>query len=541
MKRLFSVFCVFLFTLIVLDPCFSVAKANPAYPSQDIYEREATVSSSSLFPVPGGFQAVSVGVYPGGQDVAKYEAQLNVKFDYVLQFQDIMQLNYTEVIQFLDRGYGVILNVEFTDTFANLANVTAGLYDSYLLDLCNSIKKDGRMIWIRTLHEFNGNWYNWGVLYPGNHKEDFIPAWRHVVQFFRDREVPVGFQLDYNNRNGKDDTTPFSVLFPGDAWIDMLVVTNYNRAGTDQWHPPSSWAEFKDSFSSPYTQVSLLTSKPIGVAETSSTTHGGDKPQWIINTLNSIVNDFPRVSQITWFLLNKTVSGVSWDWDLNTVEERDSFSRGMAVTTRGDAVLGDSFDAGFTKWDGKYLTTGEWEGKTTARAHDWNCSAKFTSNGSQGFEYAYCYKKLSNVSWVSARCYVYVLQSGITSNSERMAFMVLRGKSDNIAFVGWRMINGQTKWYLSTRDGNGYRTVYSSQTPSLGKWYGISVEWTMGKSGGAILKVDGIEVCGTASDTTAFGGVLQIRIGLAEIYNCNPSTVYVDCFVQSIHALIFPS
>ena len=36
-------------------------------------------------------------------------------------------------------------------------------------------------------------------------------------------------------------------------------------------------------------------------------------------------------------------------------------------------------------------------------------------------------------------------------------------------------------------------------------------------------------MCKTVSDTTAFGGVTQVRFGLAEIFDCEPSAVFIDC------------
>ncbi len=471
---------------------------------------------------------LTIGVYPGSKTVMNYETDLGVKFNHVLQFQSIKAINYSKVTDFLNRGYEVILNVEFTDSYANLKDIAQGKYDSYLLDLCSKIKADGRTIWIRTLHEFNGDWYNWGVLYPGNSKADFVPAWRHVEQVFHDQNAPVKLQLNYNRVNGKDDPMPFSTLWPGDEYVDMVVITCYNRAGTDQWHPDNSWKEFKDLFAAPYNQVSALTAKPIGVAETSSTSHGGDKPQWIINMFNSLARDYPRVSQVTWFLNNKTVNGLLWDWDLNSAEEKDSFRRGTAVLN-GAVVFADSFDAGFTQWNGKYVSAGEWMGKTTARAHEWNCSAKYTSNGGHGFEYAYCVKTLPKAPTVSVRSCVYSTVSGIKNNGERIAFITLRG-SDNLAYAGWRMNNGKVTWYLSVRDGSAYKTVYSNVSPSLNKWYMIELNWTMSPAGSASLKVDGTVLCSISrANTSTYGGVTAARLGLAEMYNCDAATAYLDC------------
>jgi endoglucanase len=273
---------------------------------------------------------VQVGIYPsGGVNIWDYENELNVKFDHILQYQKVKNIDYTKIVRFLDLNYDVVLNLEFQDTYANLQDITNGVYDSYLISLAHDIKADGRTIWLRPLHEFNGNWYNWGTLYSGNSIDDFVPAWKHVVQLFRDQDAPVKFQLNYNRYNGKGDTTSFSAFWPGDDYVDMVVITSYNRAYTDEWH--QYWSTFSEDFENAYNQVVSLTNKQIGIAEMSSTSYGGDKPQWIINAFNSIAYDYPQVQQVTWFLTNRPVSDLIWDWDLNTQEEKDAFIQGMEI------------------------------------------------------------------------------------------------------------------------------------------------------------------------------------------------------------------
>ncbi len=275
-------------------------------------------------------QRVTVGIYPSNsKPIWRYEEDLNVEFDHILQFQNVKTLNYSKIVPYLNQGYDVILNIEFQDSFANLKQVAAGDYDNYLISLANAIKADGRTIWLRPLHEFNGDWYNWGTLYTGNTIADFIPAWQHVVQLFRDNNTPVKFQLNYNANNGKNNPTPFSAFWPGDAWVDMVVITCYNRADTDQYYRP--WRSFAQNFEAPYNQVTALTAKPIGVAETSSTSLSGNKSQWIIDAFNAVAYNYTRVQQVTWFLVNKTVNGYLRDWDLNTQSEKDAFTQGMRI------------------------------------------------------------------------------------------------------------------------------------------------------------------------------------------------------------------
>jgi hypothetical protein len=280
---------------------------------------------------------VHVGIYPGSQEIWEYEAELGVELNHILRFQRVNNLNYTDVALYLDLGYDVILNIEFQDTFANLDAVAAGFYDAYLLELAAQLTSDGRTIWLRPLHEFNGDWYNWGVFYDGNAIEDFIPAWRHVVQLFRSQNAPVRFQLNYNRYNGLEDPTPFSAFWPGEEWVDMVVITCFNRAYTDQWH--QFWHTFTEDFEDAYRQLTALTDHPLGVAEVSSTSYGGNKSQWILDTFTSIKYEYPHVEQVTWLLRNKQVEGILWDWDLNTQEEKDAFTEGMTLLDEPQAVL----------------------------------------------------------------------------------------------------------------------------------------------------------------------------------------------------------
>lgn len=273
---------------------------------------------------------VKVGIYPGDKRIQAFEVETNLQLDHVLLFQPVSKIDYSKVIPFLDAGYDVILNIEFFDNYANLKDIASGKYDTNLLHLAESIKRDGRTIWLRPLHEFNGDWYNWGAFYgEGQDIKDFKAAWIHVVTFFREREVPVKFQFNYNRRNGKDMPNPFSDWWVGDEYVDMVVITSYNRAYTSEFH--QYWRTFSEEFSPAYEQVVKLTGKPIGIAEMSSTSYGGDKPKWIDDAFKDIAQKYPRVEQVTWFLYNRPVGSTIWDWGINTQAERDAFSNGVLL------------------------------------------------------------------------------------------------------------------------------------------------------------------------------------------------------------------
>jgi hypothetical protein len=276
---------------------------------------------------------VSLGLYPGGCSIEEYERRLDVRFNHILMFQNINRLNYLKVRQELDKGYSVVLTITFRESYANLRDVREGAYDDRLVDLINRIKDDGRELWVRPLHEFNGDWDSWDIYYPGNNPDDFIPAWKHIVTLFRERNAPVKFQIDYNRVNAGRNTAPFREFYPGDDWVDMVVISCYNRAFTDRAH--NHWRSFKEQFKDAYEQVINMTDRPVGVAEMGTVSNGGDKPQWIIDAFTSIYYDFPRVREVNWFLNNKKFSDTVCDWDLNTPEEEAAFKKAVQILLNG--------------------------------------------------------------------------------------------------------------------------------------------------------------------------------------------------------------
>jgi hypothetical protein len=278
---------------------------------------------------------VSLGIYPGKYTVEEYEKRLGVRFNHVLLFQNVRELRYKNVRKYLNTGHDVILTITFPDDHPNLKDIRDGVYDDYLIALAQEIVRDKRQIWIRPLHEFNGNWDSWDIFTKGNDPADFIPAWKHIVTLFRERKAPVRFQLNFNRVNVARpiNRTPFKEFYPGDEWVDMAVISCYNRGGTDKYH--KFWVSFDDYFDYPYRQALMMTDRPIGVAEIGSTSYGGDKPQWIIDAFRSFTTRFTRVTMITWFLYNRPLDNVIFDWDLNTDEDFAAFRKGLEILKEG--------------------------------------------------------------------------------------------------------------------------------------------------------------------------------------------------------------
>ncbi|CAM9564487.1 unnamed protein product, partial [Chrysoparadoxa australica] len=150
---------------------------------------------------------VEIGLHPGSNwnDIGGYERELGVKFGYKLLYvivEGLGQHTAHWVKRYIDEGYGVELNLEFFEDYPNLNNIVDGQYDDKLHSLITGLEQVGSpAIWIRPLHEFNGDWYNWGIYYGNQTGEQLIRAYRHVVEVFRSRGANVKFQANYNSVN----------------------------------------------------------------------------------------------------------------------------------------------------------------------------------------------------------------------------------------------------------------------------------------------------------------------------------------------------
>jgi len=213
------------------------------------------------------------------------------------------------------------------------------------------------------------------------------------------------------------------------------------------------------------------------------------------------------------------------------------------------ATFYDGFETGdFSQWTGSYSSPGATGQVKSNIVHDGNYAATFTSSGSNLYENAYVYKTSNLLPRIEANGYVYVSTSGITQNDDRFYFAVITltlgegyiaHPSTEVAYAGWRMVDGMLRWNVLGRDGSpfgtpGWLSAYSDISPATGQWYYVSLVWDC--SGSVTLSIDGEVVAHVSSSiipTLSYypGTVLaQTRFGLAELYNCAATSVTVDFF-----------
>ena len=188
-----------------------------------------------------------------------------------------------------------------------MGSVARGDYDFYIDAWARAAARFGRPLLVRLGHEMNDAYrYPWGP--QNNTKEEFIAAWRRVVQRFRaagaDNVLWVWSpHVAYEY---------WEQYYPGDAYVDWVATGVLNFGPIAQW---SRWWTFDEIFGSKYPQMARF-GKPIMIAEFGSLAVGGDRTEWYASALGNLRTRYPAVASLLFFNVagDQTVTYQKVDW-----------------------------------------------------------------------------------------------------------------------------------------------------------------------------------------------------------------------------------
>ena len=263
-------------------------------------------------------------------------------FDYAAIFYNLTSEDNTKdpyawvQEKYLDQGVKVNMALilrEGDSQTGNLADILDGHFDEQLHRLADVIEEDGRPITLRPLYEGNGDWFPWGAYTEPNEFGDYVLAWEHIAEIFKD--APVSLDWNMNRRSAEDEeTSDFRDLYPGDDIVDVASISSYNRCGTNSAY--TEWREFSEDFGPAYQEITSFVPSDtvIAVAETSTTSLcDGDKALWFSNLFDNLILDYPRVSQVTFFFETVQPGEASNDvlinWAPETKRQHEAFVSGM--------------------------------------------------------------------------------------------------------------------------------------------------------------------------------------------------------------------
>ncbi|MEO5509430.1 MAG: glycosyl hydrolase [Longimicrobiales bacterium] len=190
-----------------------------------------------------------------------------------------------------------------------LASIAAGRYDFYLDQWARDSKASKHLIMLRLAHEMNDPYrYPWGP--QNNQPQDFIAAWRHVVDRFR----AAGATNVIWVWSPHVAYAGWEVYWPGDQYVDWVSTGALNYGTVANW---SRWWTFDEIFGKHYASLSGL-NKPIMIAELGSVSVGGDRAGWYAAALDSMRTKYPAVHAALFFNVRRdnTVTYQAIDWSV---------------------------------------------------------------------------------------------------------------------------------------------------------------------------------------------------------------------------------
>ncbi|MDX6688947.1 MAG: hypothetical protein QOG15_404 [Solirubrobacteraceae bacterium] len=185
-----------------------------------------------------------------------------------------------------------------------LAKIVQGDFDAYIRSFADALHASGQIVYLRPMHEMNGNWYPWAGTVNGNTPARFVEAWRRMHDIFVQRGATnVRWVWSPNNVDVPGTAAnKMEAYYPGAAYVDVLAVDGYNWGSTAPQN--GGWQSFSQVFSGAYSRLTSLGSQPIWIAEVGSAPEGGDKAAWV-RDMFAKAKTMGRLKAIVWFNENK--------------------------------------------------------------------------------------------------------------------------------------------------------------------------------------------------------------------------------------------
>jgi hypothetical protein len=253
----------------------------------------------------GAFQDLDsdwTGLRSEKRAIRRYERRLGRKLKIDHHFYDWRQ-SWPGQFERWDVRHNRIPMVTWEPNGVDLDDIVGGRHDALIRERARQAAGFGRRLFLRWAHEMNGYWYSWGG--PNNHDggttngpSKYVAAWRRVQDIFvREGATNVVWVWGPNNESVPlDSWNHWRNYYPGDAYVDWVAASGFNWGALESW---SSWRSFLRCFRPFYDEYAGH--KPIMVAETGSTTRGGDRAKWIWNMGSDVRRKLPGIAAIVYF------------------------------------------------------------------------------------------------------------------------------------------------------------------------------------------------------------------------------------------------
>ena len=197
-----------------------------------------------------------------------------------------------------------------------LSDVIAGSYDEYIREFAEAAREWGHPFFLRFNWEMNGNWFEWSEGVNGNQPGEYVAAWRHVHDIFKQVGATNATWVWCPNVDPSGKMQDLASLYPGDEYVDWTGLDGYNWGANP--NGPKGWRTFDQLYASTYQRITetIAPSKPMAIGEVGSSEYGGSKSAWISEALSSTPTKYPQVRALLWF--EKYDDGMDWPIETST-------------------------------------------------------------------------------------------------------------------------------------------------------------------------------------------------------------------------------
>jgi hypothetical protein len=212
----------------------------------------------------------------------------------------------------------------------SLAEINAGVYDSYFQKWSEEVAAYRFPFFFRWAWEMNGPWFKWGRDAKSN-PAAYIAAWRRIYNIAKAANASNITWVWCPNVDSSNSPIA-GAPYPGDAFVDWTCMDGYNEGG-------SNWRSFSEVFGTTYNALlAIAPTKPIMVgemasAEASFNVGPGEvgKRTWITDALaTAIPTIYPKIKALVWFNWNILEGGTRKTWPIESSDgAKTAFSAGI--------------------------------------------------------------------------------------------------------------------------------------------------------------------------------------------------------------------
>lgn len=187
--------------------------------------------------------------------------------------------------------------------------IASGKYDAYIRKWAQDVKKLNETVFIRLGHEMNDPYrYPWGP--QNNTPQDFISAWKHVVDLFKE-EKATKVRWVWAPHPAYEN---YLAYYPGNNYVDWVGTGVLNYGTVANW---SKWWSFDEIFYKFY-NATYSYNKPIMITELASLAIGGNRADWYAQGLKNLPQKYPLVKSLIFYHSSQdnTTTNKSLDWQL---------------------------------------------------------------------------------------------------------------------------------------------------------------------------------------------------------------------------------